>query len=54
MIDFVIIGIVALLAGAAIWHIRKQKKQGGGCGCGCSGCSMSGLCHSASSKEKRN
>ena len=33
-IDYIIIGIVLLLAGASVWYIVRQKKKGAKCiGC---------------------
>ena len=35
--DISILAAVALMAGLAIWRMRKSKKSGG-CGCGCADC----------------
>ena len=53
-IDYIIIGVVLLLAGASAWYIIRQKKKGAKCiGCpdaktcsgNCSGCSGNCSCN---------
>ena len=53
MTDFIIIAIVAIIVGSAVWYIRKEKRRGVQCvGCPdsktCSGCcsGCSGSCKS--------
>lgn len=46
--NVIIIGIVAVLAGAAIRYLIKAKKQGKSC----IGCPASGACHGNCGKEK--
>lgn len=46
--NLIIIGIVAVLAGAAIRFLIKAKKRGEGC----IGCPASGTCHGNCGKEK--
>ena len=41
MLDYIIIGIIAILI---FFSLRRIKKKGGGCGGNCSGCSISD-CH---------
>lgn len=43
-VDFIVLGIVLILVGAAIYYLYKQKKNGAKC----IGCSMSGTCASKS------
>ncbi len=46
-IDYVIIGVAALVIAGVIAYLSKKKKDGkGGCGCGCSGCPSAGKCGS--------
>ena len=42
LIDWVALGLVALLAVRAVMRARKMNKQG--CGGGCSGCAIAGQC----------
>lgn len=46
--NLVIIGVVAVLVGAAVHSIVKAKKQG----VKCIGCPSSGACHCDCGKEK--
>lgn len=40
----IVASVLALIVGAIVYRLYKNKKSGGtGCGCGCSGCS--GHCH---------
>ena len=54
MIDYIVIGIVLVLAAASAWYIIRQKKNGAKCiGCpdaktcsgNCSGCKGNCGCH---------
>ena len=43
--------VLAVIVGAIIIKMRKDKKQGkGSCGCGCSGCAMRDACPSHNKK----
>ena len=42
---------LALLLGAVVIYMIKEKKRGGGCGCGCSSCAMRDRCHQTTEKE---
>ncbi len=47
--DIIVLGVLALMVGAAIASLRRNRKKGGCCGsCGgcssCSGCAMAGSC----------
>lgn len=46
--NLVVIGIVAVLAGAAVRSLVRAKKRGAGC----IGCPYSGACHGDCGKEK--
>ncbi len=46
MIDAIIILIVLMILGTAIWYIRRQKKKGAKC----IGCPYAGAC----AKQKQN
>lgn len=46
--NLVVLGIVALLAGAAVRFLIREKKRGAGC----SGCPSSGACHCDCGKDK--
>ena len=35
--DFIVLAVLALMVGASVWKLRKDKKAGGCCG-NCSGC----------------
>ena len=59
MIDWILIGILATLLGAAIWYICKAKKNGqkcigcpGGCSCGAGGKGAS--CHGCGSSPEKH
>ncbi len=42
---------VALAVAAAVWSLRKGKKNGqNACGGGCGGCPMAGRCHRQNEK----
>ncbi len=43
MADIISIAVIALIVGAAIYYIYKEKKKG----TRCIGCPMSGNCHKA-------
>lgn len=52
--DYLILALVALVAGLAVWRTAKRRKQGGGC-CsvgagGCAGCARAGNCGDAKTK----
>lgn len=51
MTDIIIISILAILVCAAVWQIRRRKKEGCGCGCGCAGCSRAGMCYPEDTKN---
>jgi len=38
--DYVIIGLIAILAFLAVFYIIRSRKKGGGCHGSCSGCSQ--------------
>lgn len=50
MINYLIIGVIALLMAAAIRYQLKLKKNGNSCGCNCSGCAK-GNCASSTHKH---
>ena len=35
--DFIVLAVLALMVGASVWNLRKDKKTAGCCG-NCSGC----------------
>lgn len=42
----IVLLILALIVGAVIYSMIRDKKSGkGGCGCGCKNCAMHGQCH---------
>ena len=42
----IVLAVVALMLGAIICKMIRDKKQGkGGCSCGCGGCAMKDICH---------
>ena len=44
--DIVVFLVLALIVGAVVVRMVKDKKTGkGGCGCGCSGCANAPYCH---------
>ena len=44
--DIVVLLVLALLVGAVVVRMVKDKKTGkGGCGCGCKGCANAPYCH---------
>ncbi len=49
VIDWVTIGLIAVLAARAF--IRLRKPSGQGCAGGCSGCAMNGSCSSGLSSK---
>lgn len=53
-LDVVLIVLVAISAGAAIFFIARRLKRGGGCGScgGCNGCKSRGYCNSVNRGEK--
>lgn len=53
-LDVVLIIMVAISAGAAIYFIARRLKRGGGCGScgGCNGCKSRGYCNSVNRGEK--
>jgi|GEM_PF-2223505 hypothetical protein len=48
--DYVLIAVVAVLLGLAVWYIRRQKK---GCS-GCASCPYAGSCTRVGANRKRN
>ncbi len=55
LVDYIILGGVALLVAGVVYHLIKRKKRGeGGCGCGCQGCPSAGSCQARKSQEKEN
>jgi len=52
--DYLVLALVALIAGLSVWRMVKRRKQGGGCcsACagGCAGCARAGNCDSAKTK----
>lgn len=53
MLDFIVLGILILIVGAAILYIRKEKKKGVRCiGCPAAGnCPHSGNCNGKNGKK---
>ena len=49
-IDYILIAVIALLLGLAIWYMRRQGK---GCS-GCASCPYAGSCKKISASKKRN
>ena len=47
LIDFIVIGIIAVIVGAAVSYIIKAKKSGKGC----IGCPDSASCHSRKKED---
>ena len=44
---YIVLAIVILLVGAAVFSIVRRKRSGKGtCSCGCGVCGMSEVCHS--------
>ena len=43
--DMIVLLVLALIVGAVIVRMVKEKKAGGGCGCGCKGCANAPYCH---------
>ncbi len=51
-IDYILLGVAALVIGVVVAHLIKRKKQGkGGCGCGCQNCPSAGACKGNKEKE---
>ncbi|MBE6859360.1 MAG: FeoB-associated Cys-rich membrane protein [Ruminococcus sp.] len=47
----IVLAVVLILIGLAVYSIRKDKKSGkSSCGCGCSGCAMRDRCHGDNSQ----
>ncbi len=48
----IVLTIVAVLVGLAVFSIVKKRRSGGSCGCGCNcgGCAMTDACHSKGKK----
>ncbi len=47
-IDYILLGLAALVVALVSVHLVRRKKQGkGGCGCGCQNCPSAGKCHAA-------
>lgn len=56
-IDYIILGVVAVVVTLVSIHLVKRKKEGkGGCGCGCATCPSAGSCMAAkeNTKEEEN
>ena len=54
MTNFIVIAVVAVIVGLAVWYIRKEKRKGARC-VGCpSGGNCSGSCAGCSSKCDQN
>ncbi len=55
-IDYVILGVLALVMAGITVHLIKRKKAGkGGCGCGCANCPSAGSCQAEKSQtEEKN
>lgn len=53
-LDVILIIMVAISAGVAIYFIARGLKRGGGCGScgGCNGCKSRGYCNSVNRGEK--
>lgn len=44
--DIIVLAVLALIVGAVICHMLRDRKKGKHCGCGsCQGCAMAGKCH---------
>ncbi len=44
--DIVVLAVLALIVGAVVYGMIRDKKKGKSCGCGsCKGCAMAGSCH---------
>lgn len=44
--NILVLAVVAGLAGAVLWSMRRRKKAGkSGCGCSCADCPSKGMCH---------
>lgn len=41
----VIVLVIAVLAGLAVWSLVRKRKHGGACSFGCSGCTQSCNCN---------
>ena len=48
--DYLVLALVALIAGLSIWRMAKRRKQGGGCCSSCAGCARAGNCESTKTK----
>ncbi len=52
--DYLVLALVALIAGLSVWRMAKRRKQGGGCcsSCagGCAGCARAGSCEDTKTK----
>lgn len=50
--SIVVIAVLALIVGAVIYGMLREKKKGkSSCSCGCGGCAYSGSCPSAQRKN---
>ena len=49
-IDYILIAVIAVLLGLAIWYMRRQGK---GCS-GCASCPYAGSCNKISANKKRS
>ena len=48
-IDILIVAVVAILFGVAVY--RTVRRRRGGCGCGCNGCPYHGSCEKGSPQD---
>lgn len=54
LIDYILIGVIAVGIALITVHLIRRKKQGkGGCGCGCSSCPSAGACPGASAVQPK-
>ena len=53
--DIVVLLVLALLVGALVVRMVKDKKTGkGGCGCGCKGCANAPYCHPQANPDPKH
>lgn len=50
--DYLILALVALIAGLSVWRTVKRRKKGGCCSscAGCAGCARAGSCEDTKTK----
>ena len=51
-VDFILIAVLVLLVGFALWRMRRRKRKGDSCCGGCEGCE--GCCENCIKPEDRN